>query len=168
MISSISLDQAAFWFLAIASFTGAATVVLTRDVMRLTIGLGLFFLSVAGWFLYLGHPFLAAAQVFVYVGGVLVLVLFAIMLLRRSEAGLPTLTSRHAIDAAVVAVGVALLVVTTLKDTVSDAVPRNVSVPATPLSEVLLGTLLPHFEAAGILLLVALVVAIVIMGGERE
>lgn len=168
MSGAVSWDQIAFWVLAVFSFAGAATVVFTRDVMRMTLGLGAFFLSVAGWFLYFGHAFLAAAQVFLYAGGVLVLVLFAIMLVHRSEHGAPSLTSRHALDSAVLAAGVGFLVVTSLQDAVPAAPPAGSGAPATPVAEVLLGSLLPHFEVVGVLLLVAIVAAIVIMGGERE
>jgi NADH:ubiquinone oxidoreductase subunit 6 (subunit J) len=167
-MSAIPYDQIVFWLLAAASFSGAATVVFAREVMRMTLGLGVFLIAVAGWFLYFGHPFLAAAQVFVYVGGVLVLVLFAIMMLQRSAEGLPELTSRHAIDAAIIAIGVAALTVTALRDHVPATLPPAASAEGTPLAEVLLTTYLPHFELAGVLLLVALVAAVVIMGGERE
>ena len=46
----------------------------------MALGLGAFLLAVAGFFAYYGFGFLALAELFVYVGGVLVLVLFAIML----------------------------------------------------------------------------------------
>ncbi len=62
--------------LALLAIVGGLTVVLTRDVMRLILGLGLMLLSVAGLFGVLGAPFLTVAEIFVYVGGVLVLFLF--------------------------------------------------------------------------------------------
>ena len=62
-----------------------------RDVMRMALGLGAFLMAVAGFFAYYGFGFLALAELFVYVGGVLVLVLFAIMLVQRSGAGAPVL-----------------------------------------------------------------------------
>lgn len=165
---SISLAELVFWMIAATSIAGALTVVFTRDVTRMALGLGVFLLSVAGWFVYFSQSFLAAAQVFVYVGGVLVLVLFAIMLVHRSSEGRPALESRHGLDSIMVAGAVFVLVATAL----SDAAPKLSATPpsANPdvISVALLGPMLPHFEALGVLLLVALAAVIVISGGERS
>jgi NADH:ubiquinone oxidoreductase subunit 6 (subunit J) len=69
-----------FWGLSAVALFGALAVVFVRDVMRMALGLGAFLMAVAGFFAYYGFGFLALAELFVYVGGVLVLVLFAIML----------------------------------------------------------------------------------------
>lgn len=168
MITEITSGHVAFALLSVISIAGAAVVVLTRDVMRLTLGLGVFFLSVAGWFLYFGHGFLATAQVFVYAGGVLVLILFAIMLLGRSEEGSPRLESAHALDSAVIAAGVGLLIVFSLRGVLPAVVLPDSAEQSRPVTEWLLGPFLPHLLASGLLLLVAVVAVIVVLGGERE
>jgi len=168
MITEAISGHIVFAILSATSIAGAAVVVLTRDVMRLTLGLGAFFLSVAGWFLYFGHGFLATAQVFVYAGGVLVLILFAIMLLGRSEEGAPRLHSSHAIDSAVVSVGVGLLIVFSLRGVVPAVLLPDSSAHSRPVTDWLLGPFLPHLLASGLLLLVAVVTVIVVLGGERE
>lgn len=171
----------AYWALAALSLIGAMTVVFTRDVTRMALGLGTFLLAVAGWFLYFSQVFLAIAQVFVYVGGVLILVLFAIMLVHRptrarsagtaedagttDEGGLGT---RHDIASVMVAFGVFVLVVMSLRSVWPGMTELPVAAGTGALADVLLGGLLPHFEAAGLLLLAALVAALVIVGGERE
>lgn len=157
-----------FWLLALVSLAGTGTVVFAKDVTRMAVGLGVFLLGVAGWFLYFHQTFLAMAQVFVYVGGVLVLVLFAIMVVHRSEGGDPVLSSRHDLDIATVAVSIFAIMVVALR-TVADRLNESpVAASAASLPKALLGTYLPHFEAAGLLLLAALVAAVVISGGERE
>jgi len=160
--------QIAFWLLTAASFAGAASVVFSKDVSRMAVGLGAFLLSVAGWFLYFNQTFLAVVQVFVYVGGVLVLILFAIMLVHRSEGGDPMLTSRHDVDVAAVALSIFAIMVVVLRS-VSNRITES-PLPSTvnDISAAFLGRYLPHFEAAGLLLLAALVAAVVIVGGERE
>lgn len=160
--------QIAFWLLAAISLAGAVTVVFGRDVTRMALGLGAFLLGVAGWFLYFSQTFLAMAQVFVYVGGVLVLVLFAIMLVHRSEGGDPALESRHDVDVAAVALSVFGIMVVSLRGVWGRLVDTPVAAPVNAISEQFLGRYLVHFEAAGLLLLVALVAALVIVGGERE
>lgn len=160
--------QIAYWALAAIGLTGAVTVVFTRDVARMVLGLGAFLLAVAGWFLYFSQTFLAIAEVFVYVGGVLVLVLFAIMLVQRSEDGSPGLESRHGIDSATAAVGVFVLAFTLLKSIAPSLTGTPQGVSSTALAKMLLGEYLPQFEMAGVLLLAALVAAIVIAGGDDE
>jgi len=165
----IPAQDVIFWSLSLISLAGAATVVLTRDVMRLTLGLGVFFLSVAGWYLYFGHGFLAAAQVFLYAGGVLVLVLFAIMFLRRSDDdGKPVLESRHSLDSLVMAAGVGLLVAMSLRGHTEERSVTPMQPPDVHVSEILLGQYLPQLMAVGLLLLVAVVTALVALGGDRE
>jgi NADH-quinone oxidoreductase subunit J len=60
-------------------------VVLVRDVWHSALLLGAALLSVAVHYVMLSAEFLAAMQVLVYVGGVLVLITFAVMLVRRDE-----------------------------------------------------------------------------------
>jgi len=74
---------------------GAVGAVLLREVMRVLISLGVFLFGVAAVYAYLGYPFLAVAQVFVYVGGVLVLMVFAVMTARRDRSERPAFVSRH-------------------------------------------------------------------------
>jgi NADH-quinone oxidoreductase subunit J len=74
---------ALFAFVTIASSVG---VVLMRDVWHSALLLGVALFSVAIHFVMLQAEFLAAMQVLVYVGGVLILITFAVML-TRDDAG---------------------------------------------------------------------------------
>ena len=154
--------------LAAVALGGALTVILTHNVTRMALGLGAFFLAVAGFFAQHLLAFLAVAQVFLYVGGVLVLFLFAIMLVHRDEDGSPGLESRHDIGSLTVALGIFVLTAWALADVAPDlsGIPEAAS-GVTP-GAVLLGDMLPHFEAAGALLLIALIAVLVIAGGDRE
>ena len=154
--------------LGVLAFLGAIGVVITRDVMRLILGLGTVLLSVAGLFAVAGASFLAVAEVFVYVGGVLVLFLFAIMLVHRSEGTKPILESRHDLLSFVVAAGTFFMIVSTLGPAASKLDPSAMTAGVKALSDVLLGSMLVHFEVAGILLLAALVAVVSILGDERR
>lgn len=146
---------------------GALTVALTRDVMRLVLGLGAFLLGVAGLYLYFGLAYLAVAQVFVYVGGVLVLMLFAVMVVHRREQERPTVTVKHDIGSAAVAVGVSVMIAFSLRGTTDSLVPAP-GHTSTGLAAELLGPRVLAFELAGAVLLVALIAVMVIRGsGER-
>ncbi len=62
----------------------AIAMVLSRDIVRALIWLATSFLFIAVLFLLLGAEFLAAIQIMVYVGAISVVILFGIMLTRRT------------------------------------------------------------------------------------
>lgn len=158
--------QVTWWLLAAIVLAGALSVLMAREMMRLILGLGLFLVGVAGLYAQLGFGLLAVAQLFVYIGGVLVLFLFAIMSMGRDDES-RGLERPFDIGAASVAAGVAILLVLALRI----APPQAASVPASVEATAgeLLGALLPHFEVVGVLLLAALVAALaIVQGGEGE
>ncbi|PKQ38584.1 MAG: hypothetical protein CVT59_00365 [Actinobacteria bacterium HGW-Actinobacteria-1] len=164
----MTLEILAFALAALLMLGGAAVVALTKDLMRLVVGLGAFLLGVAGMFLYYGHAFLATAQVFVYVGGVLVLVVFAVMVVHRANGGRPLVTSQHDIGAAAVAFGVSGMLVMSLRESVGGWLPES-GTSGSSIAQELLGGHLVAFELLGVLLLVALVAVLLIVGpGERR
>ncbi|MFW6003059.1 MAG: NADH-quinone oxidoreductase subunit J [Halanaeroarchaeum sp.] len=73
---------ALFAFITLASSLG---VVVVDDVWHSALFLGAALLSVAIHFVMLQAEFLAAIQILVYVGGVLILISFAVMLTRDPE-----------------------------------------------------------------------------------
>ncbi len=155
------------WLLGALAVAGAVTVVTTREVMRLALGLGVFLLALAGLFALFGFGFLAVAEVFVYVGGVLILLLFAIMLVHRATPGEPSLTSRHDPFAAVACAALGILFVIVVRP-VFPAASGVATSSVDDMGALLLGDMLPHFELVGVLLLAALVAVISITGGEGE
>lgn len=162
-------EQLALWMLAVVTLAGALAVVLARETMRLIMGLGAFMIGFAGFYLLFGMSLLAAAQVFLYVGGVLVLFVFAIMALRRGPEGRAELRPRFDVGAVLVSGGLFALLVTTLSR-VGDGVVGGSVVRATAqgAGKLLTGALLGQFELAGGLLLAALVAALAIVGSEGE
>jgi NADH-quinone oxidoreductase subunit J len=164
----VSASEVAFWILTVVCLAGALVVVVTRGMMRMTLGLGAFLLGVAGFFLYYGSPFLAVAQLFVYVGGVLVLILLAIMVLRRDEAGRPELTSKVDIATALVPIIVFVFMNQALSPIGEElGVVIGSSDALEDLRMTLLGRMLPQFELVGVLLLAALVVSVAVVA-KRE
>lgn len=157
-----------FYLLAATALFGAAVVVWTREIMRLALGLGILLLATAGLFAYAGFGLLAVAEIFLYVGGVLILFLFAIMLVRRETPGEPRVGTRASVMSVLAAAAVFGTLVfglnglaTTQRDVTGWSTVKGVG-------ESLLGTLLPQFELAGVLLLVALVAIVVVAVGDDE
>lgn len=75
----------AFALFALVTVASSIGVVLVRDVWHAALLLGVALLSVAGHYVMLQAEFLAVIQVLVYVGGVLILITFAVMLTESEE-----------------------------------------------------------------------------------
>jgi NADH-quinone oxidoreductase subunit J len=76
----MSLAVALFAVVALATCVSALGVVLSRNIVRAAVWLLFTLIGVAINYLLLGAEFVAAAQLIVYVGGTLVLVVFGVML----------------------------------------------------------------------------------------
>jgi len=76
-------ETIAFGLFALVTLGSSLGVVLVRDVWHAALLLGVALLSVAVHYVMLRAEFIAAMQVLVYVGGVLILITFAVMLTRR-------------------------------------------------------------------------------------
>ncbi len=69
-----------FWSVGLLTALCAIAVVLTQNIVRATVWLLFTFAGTAGLFFLLGADFVGASQLFIYVGGILVLVVFGVML----------------------------------------------------------------------------------------
>ena len=81
----VPYEMLAFLLFALVTVGASLGVVLVRDVWHSALMLGVALLSVAIHYVLLEAAFLAAMQVLVYVGGVLILITFAVMLVRRES-----------------------------------------------------------------------------------
>ena len=82
-------ELVAFGLFAAVTIGASIGVVLVRDVWHAALLLGVALLSVAVHYVMLRAEFVAAMQVLVYVGGVLILISFAVMLTRSPSEGEP-------------------------------------------------------------------------------
>src|SRR5712691_13310906 len=78
---TVALRETAFYYLAAASVASASLAVTRRSPVHSMLWVLALFIHVAGIFLLVGAEFLAAVQVIVYAGAILVFYLFFIMLL---------------------------------------------------------------------------------------
>lgn len=77
------LPDLLFYALAGVTVAGAAGVALSRNILHSAIGLLMALLGAGSLYVFLSADFVAVTQLLVYVGGVLVLILFAVMLTSR-------------------------------------------------------------------------------------
>jgi NADH-quinone oxidoreductase subunit J len=82
----MALDYIAFALFALLTVASSVGAVLVRDVWHAALLLGAALVSVAGYYILLQAEFLAAIQILVYVGGVLILITFGVMLTRGRES----------------------------------------------------------------------------------
>jgi NADH-quinone oxidoreductase subunit J len=78
-------ETIAFALFALLTVGSSAGVVLVRDIWHAALLLGVALLSVAIHYVMLQAGFIAAMQILVYVGGVLILITFAVMLTREDR-----------------------------------------------------------------------------------
>ncbi|MGC9150833.1 MAG: NADH-quinone oxidoreductase subunit J family protein [Microbacter sp.] len=78
-----------FYVLAILVLTFGAMTVFSRRIFRAAIYLLFSLISVAGLYLLWGMDFIAALQIIIYVGGIVVLIIFSIFLTQRAGDKLP-------------------------------------------------------------------------------
>lgn len=154
----------AFWLLAVVGVGAAITVVSLKNVFRAAVTLVLCFLTVAGIYATLSADFLAAIQILVYVGGISILIILAVMLTRDVKSGSPA--NKFKIPAFIAAVLFAIVAGYAVLNTpwaISAADPVSPTTPA--LAEKLLGGdgFILAVEIAATLLLAAIIGAIVLV-----
>src|SRR4028118_1152082 len=99
----------AFIFLASMTLLSALGVVISRNVVHSALFMSGSFLGVAGFFVMLNAPALAAFQVLIYVGAVTVVILFGVMFTQRPQVrNYRTIINRQFWAGLLVAAGVGL------------------------------------------------------------
>jgi NADH-quinone oxidoreductase subunit J len=159
----VTAQEYAFLVTAVIGSLAAVGVVTARNVVHAALYLVVALLSVGVTFLLLGAEFVGWVQILIYVGAIVILFLFGLML-TKAPIGRDALDGQHKGVASVVAV----LMFVGLAGLVAKAFPIDASAPppapgeSAVIGEALFtGYVLP-FEAVSFVLLAALVGAIVL------
>ncbi len=157
-------EAAIFYLFATIAVGSAAVVVLARSLIYSAFALLFTFLGVAGLYLMLGADFIAATQLLIYVGGILVLLLFGVMLTHKIyDLDLRSEVTQF-LPGLIVAGGIfVILAVTMLRTQWAGGSGRPPAPTTAEIGGQFLGPYLLPFEAASILLLVALMGAAMIV-----
>src|SRR4030095_14949294 len=162
----MSVELVLFYLFAVLAVLSAIFVITAKNVVHSAVALAVTLLSVAGIFLTLRAEFLAGVQVIVYVGGILVLFVFVIMLISIEKAVHDRQFNRQwavALITAVLLIGELGLVLWRGQGSLKLAEPRptesvlGLTGNSQLVGETLYGNYLLPFEIASILLLVAIV-----------
>jgi NADH-quinone oxidoreductase subunit J len=157
----VTLQEAIFAILGLAGLGAAVRLVTAKNVVHAALYLVVALAAVAGVYLLLAAEFVAWVQVLIYVGAIVVLLLFSLML-TRAPIGREALDNQQRGMAAVVAVivlaGLAFLVQEAFGDARLDLRPTSTA----RIGDELFSTFVLPFEVVSFLLLAALVGAIVL------
>ncbi len=164
------MDQGFFLLFATVCVITALTVVLARNPVHSALALMACFLQISAIFVLLGAPLLAVIQIFVYVGAIMVLFVFVIMMIDVREAVLQRFVPGGNLPALVLVVllGVEMfvLVLSSARFSVAEPVATRGGDAIRQLSTTLFADYLLPFETASVILLAALVGAIVLARKE--
>jgi len=155
-----------FGVVAVCALVSAILVVRSADLIRAVLWLGITLIATAALYAMLGASFLAGVQLLLYVGGVMTLMVFGVMITRRHEGIAPTTTDTvNPVRGAVVALALFGVVANAIVKT--EGLDAASAVPSAPLTLADLGRAILHehvlaFEVLSLLLLAAIIGAVVL------
>ena len=156
-----------FYLLAALTLVSAVLAVTTRMIFRAAIYLLFSLIGIAGLYFWLQYEFIAAVQIVVYVGGIVVLIIFSIFLTQQAGEQLPKQKlGRQLFSALAAFCGLALVMLQLAQHTFTGTANKPIEPTVANIGNQMLGVddngyALP-FEVVSILLLAAMIGCIVI------
>jgi NADH-quinone oxidoreductase subunit J len=158
----------AFYVFAAVTIVSAIGVVFSRSIVYAAFALLFTFFGVAAIYVLLAADFIAVTQILLYVGGILVLIVFGVMLTSRAysvEIKRGVLQVVPAVIIVGVIAGTLIGIFTTTPWPISNMAPYQET--ARPIGALLMTQFVLPFELASVLLLVALIGAVIIARREK-
>ncbi len=147
-----------FWIIAGMTIVSAGLVVFNKNLVHAAVSLLFTFFGLAGLYAFLWADFMAGAQVMIYIGGILVLIIFGIMLTNKIRSVNISHSSVQRSTGGLVAVGIAgLLIWLVIKTPWKTAPAVEPTGTVDKIGYLLMTDYLLPFEVASVLLLVALI-----------
>ena len=156
----MTLEVAGFWGLAVVLLASSLGVVLSPNLFHAVLYLAVALVATGGFFLLLDAPFLFGAQLLLYAGGVVTIVVFAIMLTERLVGESITQTNRFVFNGAVLAAAVFAGIVSFLVQAGTMARPAVTGDQLRDLGRALVGPFAAPLQLLGVLLVIALLGAL--------
>lgn len=163
----MNASLAIFFVLAAVAVTGAVSLILQRHPIHSALSLIVVMVALAGLYLLLGAEFVAAVQIIVYGGAIMVLFVFVIMLLNAGEEERTNFSKIAAYAGIPMAVAVAGLIAAAIaRSSLPPAQATGALTSTKSLSMLLFREFVYPFELTSFLILVAILGAIVL--AQRE
>ncbi|HEY9164770.1 MAG TPA: NADH-quinone oxidoreductase subunit J [Candidatus Kryptonia bacterium] len=157
-----------FYAFAALTIVSAVGVVFSRNILYAAFALLFAFFGVAALYVLLAADFIAITQILLYVGGIMVLIIFGVMLTSRAydvEMKRGVLQTIPAVLIVGAVAGTLVGILTTTKWPTVNMAPYEET--ARPIGALLMTQFVLPFELASILLLVALIGAVIIARREK-
>lgn len=157
-----------FWFFAVLIVSSALVVVLSKNMIYSVFALLFTFFGVAGIYVLLNADFLAVTQIMIYIGGILVLLIFGVMLtsnitgveIKSGQTGKIQMFFAGALTLFAI-ISISYIAIVTNWKIVPNSID-NVSTTIDSIGKELLTNYLLAFESASVLLLIAIIGAALI------
>ena len=150
-------EDALFWIFAAVMIGSGLMVVTMRDIIRCGLAMIVCFGALAGIYVIIGAPLIAAAQVIVYIGAISVLILFAIMLTQTKDAPSRLVFQTQAVPAAIASVVIAVVIALAVAATDWGEAARRVRLATDFMASQLFDGYVLPFEIVSVLLLAAVI-----------
>ncbi|MBK8291217.1 MAG: NADH-quinone oxidoreductase subunit J [Flammeovirgaceae bacterium] len=152
------MQEFVLYLFIVASVVSILIIILNRNVFYAALALLVCLISLAGIYALLNAEFLAITQLLIYVGGVMVLIIFGIMLTNRISGKPLYVKSQNWIAGISISVGLCAMIVyaytpMTLQTSSANTAENHIQ----QIGKELMSTYAAPFELSGILLLVCLV-----------
>ncbi|MEM7107012.1 MAG: NADH-quinone oxidoreductase subunit J, partial [Bacteroidota bacterium] len=155
-------------FFASLTVVSAGYILFTKNILHAALALIVTLLSVAALYVFTAAEFVAVTQIMIYVGGIVVLIVFGVMLTNDVSGKSVSAGSINRVSGALITLAVLLLFIYGSRQFTSDGYPIYKVTSMDNLGKELLTTYLLPFEVAAVLLLVALVAASIVAGNNLK
>jgi len=161
------LGNIAFYGLMVGIIGTAVVTVTVRNLFHAAIFLAFTLLGVAIVYFFLHAEFIAAIQILLYVGAIMVLVIFAIMLTARMHDPSIRQSNRQRIPALIASVAALVFLISAILKTPWKLASEPQSTDAVKLGQALMGEFVFPFEMISLVLLIALIGAITVSRSDQ-
>lgn len=165
------MERVIFYILAVIMIVFAIASVSSRKMLRSVIYLLFVLCAIAGLYFLIDYNFLAAIQLTVYAGGIIVLIIFSVLLVHHIEMQLEMAkTSKQVLTALACIIGLGVFLMTIYSydfQVVENSVTTTTSDIGLKLLSYGAGGFILPFEVVSVLLLAAMIGAIIIAKGKK-
>ena len=160
-----------FFALAAIAVLGAISLILQRHPIHSALSLIVVMVALAGLYLLMGAEFVAAAQIIVYGGAIMVLFVFVIMLLNagvEERTNMSKMAGWAGLPLAIALMGFLAAAVARSTDRVQAVAQSGAPAPTKVVAGLLFQEFVYPFELTSFLILVAIIGAIVLAQREKQ
>ena len=171
MVAQVTPELVIFFVLAALAVIAALNLIIQRHPIHSALSLIVVMVALAGLYLLLGAEFVAAVQIIVYGGAIMVLFVFVIMLLNagiEERTNASKLARMAGIPLAVVLLGVLAAQVARSHEGVQAVAPTTTMADTRAISMMLFQNFVYPFELTSFLILVAILGALVLAQRENS